>query len=77
MATEKEKARTGEENPSGTGKVKGRGLLVSFCFCSFSFGDLKSASFTSKLSPNELMRVFLLLGCRTPRTHSDGRIKIN
>lgn len=47
-------------------------------FCSsFSFGDLKSASVTSKLSPNDLMRVFLLLGCCTPGTHWDGRIKIN
>lgn len=57
MVTVKEKARTGERDPG----VERGGSLFGFC-SSFPFGDLKSASSTSKLPPNDLMEGFLLFG---------------
>lgn len=62
MATVKEKGKKleGKKKKSEAHmENEGEGLVVVFfSFCSFSFSDLKSASVTSKLSPNDLMRVF-------------------
>lgn len=82
MATVKEeneklKKEREKEETSGWKNVGGRVSVIFFFLPQFLFGDLKSASVTSKLSPSVLMRVFCCGGCCTPGTHWDGRIKIN